>query len=312
MQLSPECQALSFGPGRTIGAEVFRRSAADPPQRRYHHFHPAAELVWFRRAEAVLHLGERALPTGGGQLVYLPSMTPHDFEVAQGETEFVLVLYDPAHEGGLPGSVRAGLARGPAILAAPPDIAGRIETLAAWLVAAGAEAAPGGTQARLLELLLTLAAGGSPAGATAGGPGGPGGPGGDPLARIGRAVALVHDDPARPLALADAARACNLSPAYFARLFRAQMKTTFADYVQAHRLNLAAALVASSDLPIGQIAYRTGFASPAHLSARFSARFGQSPRRYRDAARARPLFAAAAAGGGTAGEGQGGTSLSPP
>ncbi len=301
MQLSPECQALSFGPGRTVGAEVFRRGQADPPQRRYHHFHPAAELVWFRRAAAVLHLDGRALPTGGGQLVYLPSMTPHDFDVARGETEFVLVLYDPAHEGGLTGAVRARLARGPAILTAAPAVAARIDALADWLLAAVAGDAPPGTTARLLELLLTLAAEGDAAlaGGTREGilPA-------DPLARLTRAIALVHEDPARPLGLAEAAAACNLSPEYFARLFRPRMKLSFADYVLAHRLNLAAALVASSDLPIGQIAYRTGFGSPAHLSARFSQRFGQSPRRYRAAALARPLFQAAA-------EGRGGTSLSP-
>jgi transcriptional regulator GlxA family with amidase domain len=107
----------------------------------------------------------------------------------------------------------------------------------------------------------------------------------DQLSRLARAIDLVHDDPARPLAMTDAAAACHLSPAYFSRLFKARMGQTFADYLQTHRLNVAAHLVGSSDLAIAEIAWRAGFGSPAHLSSRFAAKFGLSPTQYRAAAR---------------------------
>ena len=308
MQLSPECQALSFRPGRAIAAEVMRRTAGEPPQPRYHHFHPAAELVWFRRADAVLHSAGTACRTGGGDLIYLPSMMPHDFHVAPGETEFVLVLHDPAQERHLPPAVRARLAQGPLIVTADGPRAARIDGLAEWLVEAlASDDSPdtaGATAARLLELLLTLVAGhGRPLAADTG----TAAPLRDPLARLERAVALIHADPSRALSLAEAAQACNLSPAYFARLFRARMGLTFADYQQQHRLNVAAGLVAGSDLGIAEIAWRTGFGSPAHLSARFARRFGLPPSRYRAAARGSQTPFRAAGGG----EGQDGTSLSP-
>ena len=136
------------------------------------------------------------------------------------------------------------------------------------------------TASHLLDLvLLPLAEAGRPIAPDDGQP-----PRKDRLVRIERAIALVHSDPARPLTVNDAARACHLSPAYFARMFKARMGLTFAEYLQRHRLNLAAQMVASSDLGMAEIAWRTGFASPAHFSSRFAAHFGLPPRRYRDAA----------------------------
>ncbi len=289
MRLSPECQALSFRPGWTIAAEVFRRTAAEPPQRRYHHFHPAAELVWFRRANAMLHAYGTTCRTGGGELVYLPSMMPHDFDVERGETEFVLLLYDPAHELRLPAPLQARLGQEPLILGPDKETAARIDLLAGWLSGLGADKTIDETRrwttSHLLDLILTLLAeGGRPITSSANSTARQ-----ESLARLERAIALVHTDPARALTISDAARACNLSPTYFARLFKSRMGLTFAEYLKRHRLNLAAQMVASSDLGMAEIAWRTGFGSPAHFSSRFAAHFGLAPRRYRDAARQHPL-----------------------
>lgn len=304
MQLPPECQVQSLGPGRTIAARVHRRSPSDPPQPRYHHFHPATELVWFRQASAALHTKGTCCQTGTDDLVYLPSMTPHDFDVAQGATEFVLLLHDPAQERRLPPALQSRLARGPLLLRTNPTQAARVDMLASWLVDATAAAQdPTSSQwsaAQLLDLVLALVAEhGQPIAADTA----PATRHRDPLARLERAVALIHANPARPLTLTEAAQACHLSPAYFARLFKARMGETFADYLKSHRLNLAAQLAASSDLGIAEIAWRTGFGSPAHLSSRFSAHFGLSPSRYRAAARLQGQF-------DTPTKGQDGTSLS--
>lgn len=285
MQAAPECQVQSLGPGRTIAARLVRRTPEAPAQPRYHHFHPAAEILWFRSAAAVMHTQGLTCQTGTGDLVYLPSMTPHDFDVARGDIAFVLLLYDPAQESRLPPALQSRLDR-PLILTPGPAEAARIDMLCDWLLDvsdAAADAASGPwTATHLLDLLLTLLARhGRPV------TGDPRPPMGrrDPLARLERAIALIHSDPAGALSLSEAAAACHLSPAYFARLFKARMGQTFADYLQRHRLNLAAQLVASSDLGIAEIAWRTGFGSPAHLSARFAAHFGLSPTRYRAAAK---------------------------
>ena len=290
MQLSPECQALSFGPGRTLAAEILCRTADERPQRRYNHFHPAAELVWFRSASSILHLATRTIDTGTGDLVYLPPMVPHDFEVSRGPVEFVLILFDPVHEQRLAPRLQSRLSSGPAIYRPDALTAKRMDMLADWLVTASSDGTDTGTAERLLDLILGLMVKGGatwsegvpPAelGAT------------DPLARLSKTIAMIHADPAKPLDLATAAAACHLSPAYFARLFKSRMGVPFTDYLQAHRLNLAARLVAATDLPIAQIAYRTGFGSPSHLSNRFAERFGVSPRVYRQSARNSPLFRA--------------------
>ncbi len=137
----PECQALSLGPGRDIAARVVATAPDAPPQPRYHHFHPAAEIVWFRSAQAVMHVGDLTCSTCGGDLVFLPSMTPHDFDVAQDRTEFVLIFYDPAREVRLPPALQSRLSQGPLILRATPAQAARIDMLADWLVTASARIA---------------------------------------------------------------------------------------------------------------------------------------------------------------------------
>lgn len=286
MRLSPTCQAVSLGPGMAVAARLISRAADAPAQPRYHHFHPAAEIVWFRHADAVMHASGLTCRAGTGDLVFLPSMTAHDFDVAQGRTEFALVLYDPAQERRLPPALQSRLARGPLLLR--PDAGGtaRIDMLLDWLIALasrqGDATSERWTEAHLLDLLLAMIAEeGRPVAPAVM----PVSRHRDPLSRLARAIDLVHDDPARPLTLTEAAAACHLSPAYFSRLFKARMGQTFADYLQAHRLNVAAHLVGSSDLAIAEIAWRAGFGSPAHLSSRFAARFGLSPTRYRAAAR---------------------------
>lgn len=300
MQLSPKCHAISLGPGRTIAAEVFRHGAGAPPQPRYHHFHPAAELVWFRQASARMHVRGTVTPTGTGDLVYLPSMTPHDFDVDRGEREFVLILYDPRHEHALDPDLKAKLAEGPLILRPSGREAARINLLADWMIetrAPGCVAPRADSSAeRILELILTvLATNGSPVARASDSPLP------RPMARLEQAIELIHQDPARDLSLAQAAQICNLSPEYFARLFRDRMGVTFAEYRQRHRLNLAAQMIAASDLGIAEVAWKTGFGSPAHLSARFAEHFGLSPRRYRADVRRRGMYSEASLGIGQSG-----------
>ncbi len=268
MDASPECQAIALRPGQTVLAEVVRRGWGDPGQPRFNHFHPQAEIVWFRQARGSLRLAGQEVALGPGMLIWLPPMAPHDFEVEAGPRDWVLIQFAPARLGTLP------LPDGAALLRPDPDQTLRLNALADWL----AEVAPDPTQAetahRLLDLILAITAKAGPleenpdAGAAF-------------IRRLAPAIRLIQSDPARPLGVAEAARACNLTPSYFSRLFKARMRMGFADYLQGHRLNLAAEIIASTDLPIAQVAYRVGIASPAHLSRSFAARFGMSPREYR-------------------------------
>ena len=97
-----------------------------------------------------------------------------------------------------------------------------------------------------------------------------------------------------PISLSDAARAGHMSPSAFSRFFAANMGRTFVDYLTEVRIQRALALLLNSDLPITEIATRSGFTNLSNFNRRFRERQGVSPTQYRRATdtatrRARPL-----------------------
>jgi AraC-like DNA-binding protein len=61
----------------------------------------------------------------------------------------------------------------------------------------------------------------------------------------------------------------------------AASETTFSLIRDEIRFELAASMLAHSDLSIGEIAYRLGYSQIAAFTHAFSRRFGRSPRRVR-------------------------------
>jgi transcriptional regulator GlxA family with amidase domain len=78
--------------------------------------------------------------------------------------------------------------------------------------------------------------------------------------------------------LADIAR---LSPRHLSRLFRADMGTSLATFVELTRIDIARRLLEDSEMPIKQIAYLAGFGSTATLRRAFCRRIGVMPMEYR-------------------------------
>ena len=278
MDVSPECQSIALRPGQSVLAEVVRRGPGDPAQPRFNHFHPQAEIVWFRQARGSLRLAGQETPLGPGMLVWLPPMAPHDFEVEAGPRNWVLIQFAPARQEAFTLALNRSLPESAALLVPDPAQAARLDALTEWLAVLSGDPAQAETAHRLLDLILVIASEARPLLSQPD-------PASAPVLRLAPAIRLLQSDPARPLGLAEAARACNLTPAYFSRLFKAHMRMGFAEYLQGHRLNLAAQLIASTDLPIAQVAYRVGIASPAHLSRSFADRFGMTPSHYRHRAR---------------------------
>lgn len=274
----PECQSLVLRPGQTVLAEVVRRGAEDPVRPRFNHFHPQAEIVWFRQARGTLRLGGTEIALGAGMLVWLPPMAPHDFEVEAGARDWVLIQFTPARLDKLALSMTLTLPDSAALLVPEAEGAARLNLLAEWLAEVCSVPSRVETAHRLLDLILTIAAQASPIMAAAD-------PACGPILRLAPAIRLIQADAARPLGVTEAARACNMTPAYFSRVFKARMRMGFAEYLLDHRLNLAAELLASTDLPVGHVSYRVGIASPSHLSRSFATRFGTTPREYRLRAR---------------------------
>ena len=86
---------------------------------------------------------------------------------------------------------------------------------------------------------------------------------------------------AHPLQVADLARLCGLSTARFHARFLAETRQTPMDYVRSHRLQLGRELLLSSNLAVGDIAARVGYASQSAFTAALLRQLGSTPRQLR-------------------------------
>ncbi|MBC8134961.1 MAG: helix-turn-helix transcriptional regulator [Fibrella sp.] len=100
-------------------------------------------------------------------------------------------------------------------------------------------------------------------------------------ARVGAVRAFVDRNYLERLSLARMADMACLSASQFSLLFRQQTGESPKAYLLVCRLNHVATMLASSDLPISQIAWNTGFADLAGFNHRFKTYTGSTPGAYR-------------------------------
>ncbi|MFE9191782.1 AraC family transcriptional regulator [Micromonospora sp. NPDC007208] len=105
----------------------------------------------------------------------------------------------------------------------------------------------------------------------------------DPV--VGRALQLLHNNPARPWTVASLAAQSGVSRAALARRFTALVGEPPMTYLTEWRLALAADLLREPDATVGAVAHQVGYGSPFALSTAFKRRRGVSPRQHRVAAR---------------------------
>ncbi|GAA2500080.1 MULTISPECIES: helix-turn-helix domain-containing protein [Actinomycetes] len=99
--------------------------------------------------------------------------------------------------------------------------------------------------------------------------------------RMLRARDTMDRDYARPLDVPALARVAHVSPAHFARTFRATFGETPHRYLQRRRVERAMYLLRESDRSVTDIAFEVGFGSPGTFSRTFRDIVGSSPRGYR-------------------------------
>ncbi|MBB4866722.1 transcriptional regulator GlxA family with amidase domain [Pseudomonas nitritireducens] len=99
---------------------------------------------------------------------------------------------------------------------------------------------------------------------------------------IARAQAFVVDHIDEPLTVNRLAEQVAMSPRNFARAFQRETGMTPMQYVQSARIDHARKLLESSDLPLKQVACRSGFGSPRHMRTVFGERIGMTPSQYRE------------------------------
>jgi len=103
----------------------------------------------------------------------------------------------------------------------------------------------------------------------------------DPV--VGKAIRLIHHNPAHPWTVASLAAACGASRAAFARRFTALVGEPPLGFLTGWRLALAADLLASPDATVGSVAAQVGYANAFALSAAFKRVHGVAPAYYRRA-----------------------------
>lgn len=87
----------------------------------------------------------------------------------------------------------------------------------------------------------------------------------------------VGDNLSGNLSLGEIADAANLSPYHFARAFKRSTGLSPHQYVLRRRIERAKDLLRNTDLPVGEVSRRVGFASPSHFSQQFRRIVGAAP-----------------------------------
>lgn len=268
----PICEPVELRPGAPVRAERVRQGREAGASEPFVHFHDVYELVLFGRVGGHFDAADRRYALAPRSLAFVPSMQHHDFALAPGPRDWLLVQVEA--------SAGAALARLPGLerlrepFCARPgrELYRRLALLAGWLAeldAADPLALP------LVESLLRAAARapaakGERLAADAGG-----------LQRLRPAIDRLRRDPAGAPGAAQAAALCALSPAYFSRRFKQQVGMSWSDYVRTHRLHLASRRLLETGQSIAAIAYDLGFATPSHFGELFHRRFGVTPKDYR-------------------------------
>ncbi len=101
------------------------------------------------------------------------------------------------------------------------------------------------------------------------------------LGHLRRARDLIDREYARPLDVAELARAALMSTAHFSRRFRAAYGETPYGYLMTRRIERAKALLRGGELRVTDVCLAVGCTSLGSFSARFTEVVGETPTAYR-------------------------------
>jgi AraC-like DNA-binding protein len=104
---------------------------------------------------------------------------------------------------------------------------------------------------------------------------------GDPV--VGRALRMLHHNPAHPWSVARLADAVGVSRATFARRFHELVGEPPMAFLTGWRIALAADLLREPGATVGSVAHAVGYGSPFALSTAFKRERGVSPQQHRAA-----------------------------
>ncbi len=100
-------------------------------------------------------------------------------------------------------------------------------------------------------------------------------------AQVQQAIDYIHTHLDRDLSLAELASVVNISPTYFASLFKCATGISPHQYVIGQRVERAKLMLSKTDLAIADIALQVGFSSQSHLTQQFKRLTGMTPKQVR-------------------------------
>lgn len=103
---------------------------------------------------------------------------------------------------------------------------------------------------------------------------------------VGKALGLLHRNPARPWTIADLAREAGTSRSVLAERFRHYLGEPPISYLTRWRLQLGARMLKSSSRSVTEVAAEVGYESEAAFNRAFKREFGVPPARFRNESRA--------------------------
>lgn len=101
------------------------------------------------------------------------------------------------------------------------------------------------------------------------------------IVRLKRVLSFLREHFDTPITTDTLAAVAGLSPKYFCAFFKNMTGTTPTAYLNDYRIERAAQKLLSTDLPVLQVAYGSGFGDLSYFIKTFKARMGTTPRLYR-------------------------------
>jgi AraC family transcriptional regulator len=105
--------------------------------------------------------------------------------------------------------------------------------------------------------------------------------------KLRKAVALIDhhlsEEEEGRVALRTIARAVRMSYFHFSRAFKQSMGMTATTYIAERRIERAKKMLEETELPISEIALRSGFSSQSHFTTAFRRLAGATPKAFRTA-----------------------------
>ncbi|MBH0189523.1 MAG: helix-turn-helix transcriptional regulator [Nitrospira sp.] len=102
---------------------------------------------------------------------------------------------------------------------------------------------------------------------------------------VGKALALVHRQPAHPWTIASLANEVGLSRSVLAERFRHYLSDTPMGYLTRWRLQLAAQVLSTTSKSVAEVASEVGYESEPSFNRAFKRKFGVPPARFRSQSR---------------------------